>query len=112
MRVRRREYETNENNETNEKIFPFRLFRYFRQFLLLRILLFSLDHKIIGIQYFFLSLVAALLGTLMSLLMRLRLAWPQERWHSLELIFPQGFRDGLMQPEFYLAMVTMHGTLM
>ncbi len=85
------------------------MFRYFRLF---RFLLFSLDHKIIGIQYFFLSLVAALLGTLMSLLMRLRLAWPQERWHSLELIFPQGFRDGLMQPEFYLAMVTMHGTLM
>lgn len=74
--------------------------------------IFSLDHKVIGVQYFFLALAAALIGMLMSLLIRLRLAWPQKRWPWLELIFPQGFRDGLMQPEFYLAMVTMHGTLM
>jgi cytochrome c oxidase subunit I len=74
--------------------------------------IFSLDHKVIGIQYFFLALVAALIGTLISLLMRLRLAWPRRRWPLLEMIFPQGYRDGLMQPEFYLAMVTMHGTLM
>ncbi len=83
-----------------------------RKFRVFRIRLFSLDHKVIGMQYFFLALVAALIGTSMSLLMRLRLAWPQERWPLLEMIFPQGFRDGLMQPEFYLAMVTMHGTMM
>jgi cytochrome c oxidase subunit I len=104
----KRDYEKNENNETNEKKTDFSLFRYFRFFRNL----FSFDHKIIGIQYFFLSLTAALLGIIMSLLMRLRLAWPQERWPLLEMVFPQGFRDGLMQPEFYLAMVTMHGTLM
>ncbi|MGE0131280.1 MAG: cbb3-type cytochrome c oxidase subunit I [Blastocatellales bacterium] len=73
---------------------------------------FSRDHKIIGLQYFFLALTAALAGTLMSLLMRLRLAWPQSRWPLLEMIFPNGFSDGLMKPEFYLAMVTMHGTMM
>lgn len=73
---------------------------------------FSRDHKIIGLQYFFLALTAALAGTLMSLLIRLRLAWPQERWPLLEMIFPNGFSDGLMKPEFYLAMVTMHGTMM
>lgn len=73
---------------------------------------FSRDHKIIGLQYFFLALVAALAGALMSLLMRLRLAWPQSRWPLLEMIFPDGFSDGLMKPEFYLAMVTMHGTIM
>jgi cytochrome c oxidase subunit 1 len=70
------------------------------------------DHKVIGIQYFFLALLAALLAILMSILIRLRLAWPQERWPLLETIFPRGFSDGLMQPEFYLAMVTMHGTFM
>jgi cytochrome c oxidase subunit 1 len=73
---------------------------------------FSRDHKIIGLQYFFLALAAALIGTAMSLLMRLRLAWPSSRWPLLEAIFPAGFSDGLMKPEFYLAMVTMHGTLM
>ncbi len=74
--------------------------------------LFSRDHKIIGLQYFFLALAAALAGVAMSLLIRLRLAWPQRRWPLLEAVFPVGFKDGLMQPEFYLAMVTMHGTLM
>ncbi|MGH9767084.1 MAG: cytochrome c oxidase subunit I [Blastocatellia bacterium] len=73
---------------------------------------FSRDHKIIGLQYFFLALTAAIVGSAMSLLMRLRLAWPQSRWPMLEMIFPGGFSDGLMKPEFYLAMVTMHGTLM
>ncbi len=73
---------------------------------------FSRDHKIIGLQYFFLALTAGLIGSAMSLLMRLRLAWPQSRWPLLESIFPGGFNDGLMKPEFYLAMVTMHGTIM
>ncbi len=73
---------------------------------------FSRDHKIVGLQYFFLALIAALVGSAMSLLIRLRLAWPQSRWPLLEMIFPNGFSDGLMKPEFYLAMVTMHGTMM
>jgi cytochrome c oxidase subunit I len=73
---------------------------------------FSRDHKIIGLQYFFLALTAALIGSAMSLLMRLRLAWPRSRWPLLETVFPGGFQDGLMKPEFYLAMVTMHGTIM
>jgi cytochrome c oxidase subunit 1 len=44
--------------------------------------------------------------------MRLRLAWPAAKWPMLEMIFPTGFQGGQMQPEFYLAMVTMHGTIM
>jgi cytochrome c oxidase subunit 1 len=78
----------------------------------LRTYIFSRDHKIIGLQYFFLSLVAALAGTGMSLLIRLRLAWPGRPFPLLETIFPVGFKDGVMSPEFYLAMVTMHGSLM
>src|SRR5262245_64606349 len=73
---------------------------------------FSRDHKTIGLQYFSLALTAALVGSAMSLLMRLRLAWPRSRWPLLKMIFPGGFSDGLMKPEFYLAMVTMHGTMM
>jgi cytochrome c oxidase subunit I len=73
---------------------------------------FSLDHKVIGIQYFCLALLAAFVGVLLSILMRLRLAWPAARWPMLEAILPTGFQGGQMQPEFYLAMVTMHGTIM
>jgi len=73
---------------------------------------FSLDHKVIGIQYYFLALVAAFTGMTLSLLFRLRLAWPDSQWPLLEKIFPVGFKGGQMQPEFYLSMVTMHGTIM
>jgi len=37
---------------------------------------FSLDHKVIGIQYFFLALTAVFVGMFLSLLMRIHLIWP------------------------------------
>ena len=66
--------------------------------------IFSLDHKVIGIQYFFLALTAVLVGMTLSVFMRLRLAWP-----GAALPFITG---GKMTPEQYLALVTMHGTIM
>src|SRR6478672_4127219 len=63
---------------------------------------FSLDHKVIGIQYFFLALSAVLVGMLLSLLMRIHLIWPTA---SVPLI-------GEIKPETYLTLLTMHGTIM
>jgi cytochrome c oxidase subunit I len=64
--------------------------------------IFSLDHKVIGIQYFFLALTAVFVGMFLSLLMRIHLLWP-----SVNLpIF------GVIQPETYLTLLTMHGTIM
>jgi len=74
--------------------------------------IFSLDHKVIGIQYILLALSAVLVGMIMSVLMRLRLSWPEAHWTTLAKIFPTGFAGGVMQPEFYLSLVTMHGTIM
>src|SRR5260370_36101881 len=68
----------------------------------LRGYVFSADHKVIGIGYFFLSLAAVLVGSFLSLLMRIHLVWPKARipfW-------------GQLKPEDYLALLTMHGTLM
>jgi cytochrome c oxidase subunit 1 len=65
---------------------------------------FSLDHKVIGIQYFLLALVAVCVGIVLSVLMRFHLVWP-----SAHLPFITG---GQMTPEQYLALVTMHGTIM
>jgi cytochrome c oxidase subunit 1 len=48
----------------------------------------------------------------MSLLMRLKLTWPDAKWGILALLFPSGAPDGVMNPEFYLSLVTMHGTIM
>jgi cytochrome c oxidase subunit 1 len=73
---------------------------------------FSLDHKIIGIQYYFLALFSVFLGMALSVIFRLRLAWPTEHWPLLAKIFPVGFEGGPMTPEFYLSMVTMHCTIM
>ena len=63
---------------------------------------FSLDHKIIGIQYYFLALIAVFVGMFLSLLMRIHLIWPTA---VLPLI-------GEIKPETYLSLLTMHGTIM
>ena len=64
--------------------------------------LFSTDHRIIGIQYLILALVSVVIGTVLSLLMRIHLVWP-----TWTLWF-----HGPILPEDYLALVTIHGTLM
>jgi len=74
--------------------------------------IFSLDHKVIGIQYILLALAAVLVGMIMSLLMRLNLSWPGTNWPILGTLFPGGAPNGVMNPEFYLSLVTMHGTIM
>jgi cytochrome c oxidase subunit I len=45
--------------------------------------IFSLDHKVIGMQYYFLALFSVFIGMTMSILFRLRLAWPTESWPLL-----------------------------
>src|ERR671916_1154388 len=74
--------------------------------------IFSVDHKVIGIQYIMLALAAVIVGMAMSLLMRLNLSWPGTSWPILETLFPTGAPGGVMNPEFYLSLVTMHGTIM
>src|SRR3979409_1397771 len=74
--------------------------------------IFSLDHKVIGIQYIILALAAVLVGMTMSVLMRLKLSWPGTSWSILATLFPTGAPGGIMNPDFYLSLVTMHGTIM
>src|SRR5687767_755783 len=74
--------------------------------------IFSVDHKVIGIQYILLALAAVLVGMTMSILMRMNLSWPGTNWPILETLFPQGAPGGIMSAEFYLSLVTMHGTIM
>jgi cytochrome c oxidase subunit 1 len=74
--------------------------------------IFSIDHKVIGIQYIMLALAAVIVGMLMSLLMRINLSWPGTKISILGTLFPGGAPGGVMNPEFYLSLVTMHGTIM
>jgi len=64
--------------------------------------IFSVDHKVIGIQYFFLALIAVWVGMILSLLMRIHMIWPNAVLPVL----------GEIKPETYLALMTMHGTIM
>ena len=77
-----------------------------------RTYIFSTDHKVIGIQYILTGLVMALLGAALAVLIRLQLGWPEHRWELLSYLLPAGMPNGVMAPEFYLAVVTMHGTIM
>jgi len=73
---------------------------------------FSTDHKIIGIQYLITAMAMAVIGGTLSMFMRLQLAWPTEHWPTLEKIFPLAFQGTVMDPAFYVSLVTMHGTIM
>ena len=73
---------------------------------------FSTDHKVIGVQYYLLGFLAVGIGTLLSILMRLHLAWPQAAAPLLGRLWPLGAPGGIITPEFYLSLLTLHGTLM
>ena len=74
--------------------------------------IFSLDHKVIGIQYYFLALFAVLVGMLLSLLMRFHMVYPDAKVGWFETLWPTGAAGGIMTPELYLSLMTMHGTIM
>jgi len=74
--------------------------------------IFSQDHKIIGIQYLMTSLFMALIGGFMAMLIRMQLGFPGLKFYWAQWLFPGGFSGDQMKPDFYLAMVTMHGTIM
>jgi cytochrome c oxidase subunit 1 len=64
--------------------------------------LFTTSHRTLGLLYLALSATAVVIGTLLSLLMRVHLVWPDA---PIPLF-------GIIKPEDYLALVTLHGTLM
>ncbi|HEX6938333.1 MAG TPA: cbb3-type cytochrome c oxidase subunit I [Longimicrobiales bacterium] len=77
--------------------------------------IFSTDHKIIGIQFLFMSLLFLVLGGLLAMGIRWELAFPADPTHPLpggSLLPETMVNSGIILPEFYNSMVTMHGTIM
>src|SRR5438552_8554601 len=74
--------------------------------------IFSLDHKVIGIQYYFLALFSVFLGMFLSLMMRYHMVFPDAKVALFEKLWPTGAAGGIMTPELYLSLMTMHGTIM
>src|SRR5262245_62198785 len=54
----------------------------------------------------------AIVGGTLSMLMRLQLAYPTTLQPFMAKLMPTAFQGGVMQPEFYVSLVTMHGTIM
>jgi cytochrome c oxidase subunit I len=74
--------------------------------------IFSCDHKVIGKQYYALALVSVVIGMILSWLMRIHLAWPAWPIPLLDKLSAVGAPSGVMTPEYYLSLLTMHGTIM
>ena len=75
--------------------------------------IFSIDHKMIAKQYLLTGIFMGIIGVLLSLLFRLQLAWPEESFRILNIILGDKFApNGVITNDKYLAMVTIHGTIM
>ena len=74
--------------------------------------IFSQDHKTIGKQFLITGIVWGLIGGLFSVLFRLQLGFPEQTFPILETFFGNFAKGGVIQPEFYYALVTIHGTVL
>jgi len=74
--------------------------------------IFSEDHKIIAKQFLISGILWAIIGGGMSILFRIQLGFPQLSQEWMKPLLGGWIENGKMNPEFYLALVTMHGTIM
>jgi cytochrome c oxidase subunit 1 len=75
--------------------------------------IFSMDHKTISRQFLITAVIMAVLAMLMSILFRLQLAWPGEKFAFINFMLGDKWgKDGILDPGMYMALVTIHGTVM
>ena len=75
--------------------------------------IFSIDHKMIAKQYLITGIIMGIIGVGMSMLFRMQLAWPEESFKIFNFLLGDKFApNGVMSNEIYLALVTIHGTIM
>ena len=74
--------------------------------------IFSQDHKTIAKQYLITAIIMAFFGMYMSLIFRLQLGFPETKFAFLESLIGKWGKGGRLDPGFYMALVTIHGTIM
>jgi len=75
--------------------------------------IFSTDHKTIAKQFLITGIFWALIGGAMSVIFRLQLGFPDMQLEFLRPLMGKWITEaGKIDSEFYLALVTMHGTIM
>src|SRR5215471_13345504 len=78
----------------------------------LRTYVFSTDHKMIGRQFLFLGLFMLLIGGALAMMIRWELAWPETAVPGLSFIPEPYMYGGIIPPQTYNALFTMHATIM
>ena len=78
----------------------------------LRTYMFSTDHKMIGRQFLFLGLFMLLIGGTLAMMVRWELAWPETAVPGFNWIPEPYMYEGIIPPQTYNALFTMHATLM
>jgi cytochrome c oxidase subunit 1 len=75
--------------------------------------IFSIDHKMIAKQYLITGIIMGVIGVGLSMLFRLQLAWPEEAFGVFKFFLGEKFAPGgVLKNDAYLALVTIHGTIM
>ncbi|MEH6307538.1 cbb3-type cytochrome c oxidase subunit I [Olivibacter sp. CPCC 100613] len=74
--------------------------------------IFSTDHKMIAKQFLITAIVMAFFSLFLSILFRLQLGWPEKSFPILEAFLGHWAEGGRIRPDFYLALITIHGTIM
>jgi cytochrome c oxidase subunit 1 len=74
--------------------------------------IFSQDHKMIAKQFLITGMIMGLVGMALSLFFRIQLGWPGQEVPILETFLGKWAPGGVLDPNFYLAAVTIHGTIL
>ncbi len=74
--------------------------------------IFSQDHKMISKQYLITGIIWAIIGALFSVFFRLQLGFPDDTFPVMETFLGEWAKGGKLSPEFFYALVTMHGTIL
>ncbi|MGO1596035.1 MAG: cytochrome c oxidase subunit I [Sphingobacterium sp.] len=74
--------------------------------------IFSQDHKMIAKQFLITGIIMAVFAMVLSILFRIQLAWPDAEFPILEVFLGKWAEGGRIRPDFFLALVTIHGTMM
>jgi cytochrome c oxidase subunit 1 len=75
--------------------------------------IFSTDHKMISKQFLITAIFMGIVAMMLSIFFRLQLAWPGQSFSILEYFLGKKWApNGVLDPNMYLALVTIHGTIM
>ncbi|TAF45476.1 MAG: cytochrome c oxidase subunit I [Sphingobacteriales bacterium] len=74
--------------------------------------IFSQDHKMIAKQFLITGIFMGVVAMTLSILFRIQLAYPDESFPLLEMLLGKFAPEGRLDPNFYLSLVTIHGTIM